>query len=112
MAYTIATPVRYLNSLDFSCNNFIIGEGKQYAIKSWWPTDSTWNANTSHSHWTEMAEGFYDKRLGELQAEKPLPLDAQSWRKRIRAPSHMRRVNAFVSSSSAAFLGSLPVKSF
>jgi len=59
-----------------------------------------------------MAEGFFDKRLQELEGEEPKPLDGQSWRNRIRAPAHIRRVNTFMWSSSAAFLESLPVKPF
>lgn len=74
--------------------------------------DSTWNAHGSHAHWNEMAEGFFDKRLQELEGEEPKPLDGQSWRNRIRAPAHIRRVNTFMWSSSAAFLESLPVKPF
>jgi hypothetical protein len=51
----------------FSCNNFILGEGKQYALKSWWPMDSTWSAHGSLAHWNKMSEAFFDKRLQELE---------------------------------------------
>jgi hypothetical protein len=112
VAYTVATPVRHLDFLHFSCNNFLIGEGTQHALKSWWPMDSTWNAHSSHAHWNEMSEAFFDKRLQELEGGEPEPLTANSWRNRMRARAHIRRVNTFMRSSSAAFLESVPVQPF
>jgi GH15 family glucan-1,4-alpha-glucosidase len=98
--------------LDFylSCSNFAIGEEKSFTTKSWWPLDSTWFAHSSHAHWTEKAEDFFDKQLGELEGKKLQPLDAHSWHSWIQASSNLRCMNASLFTSSAAFLANLPAK--
>jgi hypothetical protein len=59
-----------------------------------------------------MSEDFFDRRLQELEGEKPEPLTASSWCDRSRASAPLRRVNDFMQSSSAAFLEGLPVEPF
>ena len=73
-----------------------IGEGKVYASKSWWPTDSNWQCNASHTRWTGKSDKFFNSRLEALKAGTAKPLTFSEWRGELRGLSSVRRFNKSV----------------
>jgi hypothetical protein len=76
-----------------------IGQGNAYASKSWWPTDSNWQNNAQHTHWTEKSEGFFSDRLATLRAGTTEPYNFKKWRQIILGSSVSRRINNNISSA-------------
>ncbi|KAF8810948.1 hypothetical protein BYT27DRAFT_7055584, partial [Phlegmacium glaucopus] len=72
--------------LDIICGLYyfiFIGQGNNYASKSWWPTDSNWQKNAQHTHWTERSDYFFRTRHEKLQAGTAEPLNFEQWRQNI-----------------------------
>ena len=80
------------------------GEGDRKASKSWWPTDSNWQANAPYTHWTEKFDADFEKWLKEIQAGKAEPLNYEEWRQKIRGGSSLRRVLKSVTETYGAFV--------
>jgi hypothetical protein len=80
------------------------GQGKSRASKSWWPTDSTWQANAERTRWTEDTDHFFETRLKKLQAGGAEPLTFTEWRQQIRGSSTMRRINKSLTLAYEAFV--------
>ena len=80
------------------------GQGNSRASKSWWPTDSTWQANAERTRWTEDTDHFFETRLKKLQAGHAGPLNVTQWRQQIRGSSSTRRINKSLTSAYEAFV--------
>ena len=80
------------------------GQGDSYASKSWWPTDSNWQANAPHTRWTEKFDALFEKRLKKIQEGTAEPLNYEKWRTDIRGSSSARRVNKAIDKAYEAFL--------
>jgi hypothetical protein len=78
--------------------------GSGYALKSWWPTDNTWQQFSQYTRWTGIANTEFDTRLKEIQAGKAQPLTARQWRIKLRGSSATRRISSVVEDMSNSFV--------
>ena len=82
----------------------LTGSGKQTALKSWWPQQSTWMENDHNfGHWTEVNERWYLQRLERIQDGTAQPLGVSQWRNQLRT-KEARAVKAHVETLSQTFL--------
>jgi hypothetical protein len=80
------------------------GEGDCKASKSWWPTDSNWQANAPYTRWTERFDADFEAWLKKIQAGDAEPLNYDEWRQKIRGTSTIRRVNKSVTGAFGDFV--------
>ncbi|KAF8817246.1 hypothetical protein BYT27DRAFT_7055201, partial [Phlegmacium glaucopus] len=73
--------------LDIICDLYyfiFIGQGNNYALKSWWLMDSNWQKNAQHTCWTERSDHFFRTWLKKLQAGTAEPLNFEQWWQNIQ----------------------------
>ncbi|KAH6877446.1 hypothetical protein BKA70DRAFT_1448133 [Coprinopsis sp. MPI-PUGE-AT-0042] len=66
------------------------GNGKQIAIKSWWPLPEAFEQGEDLGRWTAVNEDWYQNRLAEIKAGTASPLNRKRWRDTLRGLKEQR----------------------